>query len=216
MSIIYVCRMCSETCLGQPAVDQSLLAFIERWLHYRGRLHCYSAALVLFGAREAGCFREVAALYSDHYSQVPLYHALHQSSNSRTLQWHKDLCSTCLPPVTLWTLLSKFLKMENWWRWTFSKSMHNCWEWFLCWNRRPFGCRFARAANCSWQTTREGFPIYWMMCLFVAIGWKWTMCPARASLTFQMLHRLRYLLPKVATQQSLGPSFLDIMPASQR
>ena len=29
-------------------------------------------ALVLFGAREAGCFREVAALPSDHLRQVPL------------------------------------------------------------------------------------------------------------------------------------------------
>ena len=44
------------------------LAFIERWLHYRGRLQCFSAMLVLFGAREAGCFREVAASYSDHYN----------------------------------------------------------------------------------------------------------------------------------------------------
>ena len=32
--------------------------------------------LVLFGAREAGCFREVAALYSDYYRQVPLYFTL--------------------------------------------------------------------------------------------------------------------------------------------
>ena len=31
-----------------------------------------SAMLVLFGAREADCFREVAALYSGHYRQVPL------------------------------------------------------------------------------------------------------------------------------------------------
>ena len=31
------------------------LAFIERWLHYRGRLHCFSAMLVLLEAREAGC-----------------------------------------------------------------------------------------------------------------------------------------------------------------
>ena len=30
-------------------------------------------ALVLSGAREAGCFREVAALHSDHLRQVPLY-----------------------------------------------------------------------------------------------------------------------------------------------
>ena len=31
--------------------------------------------LVLFGAREAGCFREVAALHSDHLRQVPLHNA---------------------------------------------------------------------------------------------------------------------------------------------
>ena len=48
---------------------------IERWLHYRGRLQCISAMLVLFEASEAGWFREVAALYSDHMHlrQVPLY-----------------------------------------------------------------------------------------------------------------------------------------------
>ena len=28
---------------------------------------------MLSGAREAGCFREVAALHSDHLRQVPLY-----------------------------------------------------------------------------------------------------------------------------------------------
>ena len=27
----------------------------------------------MFGPGEAGCFRQVAALYSDHYRQVPLY-----------------------------------------------------------------------------------------------------------------------------------------------
>ena len=68
------------------------LAFTERWLHYRGRVQCCSAMLVLriwgqeagciievdcnvvvlFGARKAGCFREVAALYSDYYRQVSL------------------------------------------------------------------------------------------------------------------------------------------------
>ena len=28
--------------------------------------------LVVFGAKEADCFRQVAALHSDHYRQVPL------------------------------------------------------------------------------------------------------------------------------------------------
>ena len=31
--------------------------------------------LVLLGAREAGCLREVAALCSDRYRQVPVYYA---------------------------------------------------------------------------------------------------------------------------------------------
>ena len=34
----------------------------------------FSAMLVLFGDMEAGCFREMADLYSDHYRLVPLYH----------------------------------------------------------------------------------------------------------------------------------------------
>ena len=34
---------------------------------------------VLFGAREAGCFREVAALHSGHLRQVPLYTHLHST-----------------------------------------------------------------------------------------------------------------------------------------
>ena len=40
---------------------------LQRWLHYRGRLQYFS------GTREAGCFKEVATLHSDHYRQVPLY-----------------------------------------------------------------------------------------------------------------------------------------------
>ena len=32
--------------------------------------------LVLFEAREDGCFREVAAVYGDHYGQVPLQSSL--------------------------------------------------------------------------------------------------------------------------------------------
>ena len=45
----------SGTCLRQPPVGKSYLALTERWLHYRGRLQCFSAMLVLFGVREAGC-----------------------------------------------------------------------------------------------------------------------------------------------------------------
>ena len=33
----------------------------------------YGTSIVGFGPVEAGCFRQVAALYSDHYRQVPLY-----------------------------------------------------------------------------------------------------------------------------------------------
>ena len=50
-----------------------IMAFIERWLLYRGRLQCFSAMLVLLGARETGGFRKMAALHSDHLKQVPLY-----------------------------------------------------------------------------------------------------------------------------------------------
>ena len=32
----------------------------------------FSEVLVLFGTREAGCLREVAALYSDHLGQLSL------------------------------------------------------------------------------------------------------------------------------------------------
>ena len=50
-------------------------ACIERWPLYRGRLQRFSAThvLVLFGAREAGCIGEVAALHSDNLRQVSLY-----------------------------------------------------------------------------------------------------------------------------------------------
>ena len=35
---------------------------IESWLHYRGRLQCIRAIMfIIFGARDAGCFRRVAA-----------------------------------------------------------------------------------------------------------------------------------------------------------
>ena len=59
----------SATCLMQPPVGQLCLTFIERWLLYRGRLQCFSAMLMTW---EAGCFRVLAALHSDHLRQVPL------------------------------------------------------------------------------------------------------------------------------------------------
>ena len=54
--------------LIRPAINWPF----QRWQLYR--LQWFSAMLVLFGAREDGCFREVAALYSDHYRQVPPYY----------------------------------------------------------------------------------------------------------------------------------------------
>ena len=36
----------------------------------------FTAMLVLFGAKEAGSFRELATLHSDHLRQVPLYKQL--------------------------------------------------------------------------------------------------------------------------------------------
>ena len=42
----------------------------EKSLHYRDGLQCYCAMLVLFGAKEAGCFGEVAALHSGCLGQV--------------------------------------------------------------------------------------------------------------------------------------------------
>ena len=46
-----------------------------------------SNALVLSGVREAGCFREVAALHSDPLRQVPLYY----QEWMNTLKCHKML-----------------------------------------------------------------------------------------------------------------------------
>lgn len=42
--------------------------YIERWLHYRGWLQCFSATYNR--ARETGCSRAVASLYSDHLRQI--------------------------------------------------------------------------------------------------------------------------------------------------
>ena len=36
-------------------------------------LQCVSVMLVLFGAWKVGCFRELAALHSDHLRQVPMH-----------------------------------------------------------------------------------------------------------------------------------------------
>ena len=41
---------------------------------------------MLSGAREAGCYREVVALRSDHLGQVPLYHRF---SVAKKTSWRK-------------------------------------------------------------------------------------------------------------------------------
>ena len=41
-----------------------------RWLPYKGSLQWFGTMLVLLVVRETGCFGEVAALHSDHYTQV--------------------------------------------------------------------------------------------------------------------------------------------------
>ena len=50
----------------------------------RYRLQCFSAMLVLFGAREAVRFREVTALHSDCLRQDPQYTYTHKHSYSHT------------------------------------------------------------------------------------------------------------------------------------
>ena len=48
---------------------------------------------MLSGAREAGCFREVAALHSDHLRQVPLYvHTLYVCIHVCVCVYKRDKC----------------------------------------------------------------------------------------------------------------------------
>ena len=60
------CNLSKTTTLGPVLTDL-----------YRARGGCSTEvdynALVLFGTREAGCFREVAALHSNHFGWVSLY-----------------------------------------------------------------------------------------------------------------------------------------------
>ena len=55
------------------SLDQGRLAALDRWLHYTVTTIDRSTVHQMFEPGEAGCFRQVAALYSDHYRQVPLY-----------------------------------------------------------------------------------------------------------------------------------------------
>ena len=74
----------SGTCLREVAALQCLVL-------------CYP-----FGAMEAGCFIEVAALYSDHCRQVLLYnHLLHICEAARMMLTTPSLILP-LPPHVLW------------------------------------------------------------------------------------------------------------------
>ena len=51
--------------------------------------------LVLFGARETSFFREMAALYSDHYRQVPLYTCADMSKVCTYVSVHNVVQCAC-------------------------------------------------------------------------------------------------------------------------
>ena len=71
---------------------------------------------MLSGVREAGCFREVAALHSDHLRQVPLYYFIHVAAAVQSgagllstglvkkITDHKGVEVTCveLTSLTVW------------------------------------------------------------------------------------------------------------------
>ena len=54
-------------------LDQGRLAALDRWLHYTMATIDRSTVHQMLGPGKTGCFRQVAALYNDHYRQVPLY-----------------------------------------------------------------------------------------------------------------------------------------------
>ena len=69
---------------------------------------------MLFGAREAGCFREVAALHSDHLRQVPLYYVFVVASIGLTLCLHTyHTLKAYRDPVILLTFISSSLSEET-------------------------------------------------------------------------------------------------------
>ena len=57
-------------------------------------MQCFSAKLVLFGAREAGCFREVAALQYP-YRQVSLYLVSMPECNTPASFTQANLACSC-------------------------------------------------------------------------------------------------------------------------
>ena len=61
----------SKTAICGPVIIDLFICYRERWLLYRGRLHCFSAMLVLFGSARLWV-REVALSYSDNLRLVPL------------------------------------------------------------------------------------------------------------------------------------------------
>ena len=63
---------CRQVPLYIKCLDQGRLAALDRWLHYTVTTIGRSTVHQKFGPGEAGCFRQVAALYSDHYRLVRL------------------------------------------------------------------------------------------------------------------------------------------------
>ena len=59
--------MLQKPVLRQPPVG---LPSTDRWMHHSGGLECFS---VVFGAREAGCCREMAPQFCDQHRQLMLY-----------------------------------------------------------------------------------------------------------------------------------------------
>ena len=55
-----------------------------------------SAVLVLFGARKAGCFREAAALYSAHYSNLVEVHCYVDCLIKINLTLSRHIAGQCL------------------------------------------------------------------------------------------------------------------------
>ena len=100
--------MLQKPVLRQPPVG---LPSTDRWMHHSGRLECFS---VVFGAREAGCCREIAAQFCDLHRQLMLYlwdgmpfrcldsHTVAQHSH---LAWRGKRVTPYLAPASLPPLL---------------------------------------------------------------------------------------------------------------
>ena len=90
---------------GEPKIATCgpvMLAFIERWLHYRGRLQCVVLVSAIWPGRMAVLERW---LYSDHYRELPLYSAvavglLDLSRRGEEGDWSVVVCSSESANVT--------------------------------------------------------------------------------------------------------------------